>query len=160
MAPPTASGACAIQGLESDGGRVRFGPREGAHSRTQRRLRPTRSRSPRERALGPSCGAGALLQRDPEQQCRTILLGTPEFDGHLSSMLVLGHLGAQRLLSRFFTWEDLGRQRNPGANPSSATDLRCVLRDEACLQGHLWGYLRPCTESLAQQHLGLGEWWA
>ena len=64
------------------------------------------------------------------------------------------------LLSGFFTWEDLGRQRDPSANPSSATDPRCVLRDKACLQGHLWGYLRPCTESLAQRHLGLGEWWA
>ena len=165
MAPPTASGACAIQGLESDGGRVRFGPREGAHSRTQRRLRPTRSRSPRERALGPSCGAGALLQRDPEQQCRTILLGTPEFDGHLSSMLVLGHLGAQRLLSRVFTCSPAGkrtasgRRKSPGwvakASPQVGTDTfsRPFHRPGSAKR---WEHSCPRSPSRSQQRQGSG----
>lgn len=158
MAPPTTSGACATQGLESDGGRVRFGPREGAHSRTQRRPRLTRSRSPRERALGPSCGAGALLQRDLEQQCRTILLGTPEFDGHLNSMLVLGHLGAQRLLSRVFTCSPAGkrtasgRRKSPGGrrrpvpkwaltpSPDPFTGQALRSAGSTAAQGHLQGH--------------------
>ena len=144
---------------------MRFGLREGAHSRTQRRLRPTRSRSPRGRALGPSCRAGALLQRDLEQQCRTILLSTPESDSHSNSMLVLGHLGAQRLLSRVFTGSPAGkgtasrRRKSPGravtARPQAGTDTfsRPFHRPGSAKR---WEHSCPRSPSRSQQRQGSG----
>lgn len=85
------------------------GRKAGAHSRTQRR--PTPSRNPLGRAQGPSSVAGALLQRHPEQHCLTMLpsiLG-PNIQSYF--MLVLGHLGAQRLLSIVVTFVSAKQRR-------------------------------------------------
>lgn len=73
---------------------------EGAHSRAQRRLRPTWSRNPICRAQGLPWEASALLQRFLEQHFLVMLLTTPGFRTHLNIMLVLGHLGAQCLLRK------------------------------------------------------------
>lgn len=43
------------------------------------------------------------MQRDPKQHCLMIWPNSPGPDSHSNFMLVLGHLGAQRLLSKIFT---------------------------------------------------------
>lgn len=76
------------------------GGRRSSHHVAQRRLRPRGSRSPPDEAQRRPCRAGGPLQRDPEQHCLTTLRVIPEPDSHADFMLLLGHLGAQRLLSR------------------------------------------------------------
>lgn len=93
------------------GQRGLWGRGQGAHSRTQRRPRPTWSRSALGRAPGASRGGGALLQRDREQQCLVILPCTPGPDDHSDFMLVLGHLGAQRLLSEILRRDPAEKRR-------------------------------------------------
>lgn len=69
------------------------------------------SRSCRRWAQGPSHVAGALLQRLGTQHCLMILLNSWDFDVHSCFMLVLGHLGAQRLLSNNFTFDSAERRK-------------------------------------------------
>lgn len=93
------------------------GPEGGTYSQAQRRPRPSGSRNPGPRAQGPCSAAGALLQRLRAQHFLTIWLNTWSPDDHSCFMLVLGHLGAQRLLSNFFTLDSAqrgGRRRRGG----------------------------------------------
>lgn len=97
------------------------------------------------------------MQRDLEQHCRTILLSSLESDSHLNSMLVLGHLGAQRLLSRVFTRSPVGkgtasrrraqggrrrpvpkRALTPSPDPFTGQALRST--GSTAAQGHLQGH--------------------
>lgn len=116
--PTTSEAECPTQCLQREGGRTEAGeggqrgpagPEEGAHSRAQRRPRPSGSRSPGRWAQGPSSVAGALLQRLREQHCLMILLKTWCPTDHSCFMLVLGHLGAQRLLTNIIILDSAQR---------------------------------------------------
>lgn len=77
----------------------RRGREEGAHSRAQRRPRAAPGRTPPGRA---EWTLDAPLQRWPAQHCLTIFPDVTGPEVHSYCELVLGHLGAQRLLSMTF----------------------------------------------------------
>lgn len=90
------------------------GQEEGAHSRAQRRPRAAPSRNPPRRAERV---AEAPLQRYPEQHCLTILPNAIDPNIHSYFMLVLGHLGAQRLLSWTITLDPAREETAGGYQP-------------------------------------------
>lgn len=99
------------QRLRARGQGGHAGPKEGTHSRAQRRPMASGSRSCRRWAQGPSHVADALLQRLGTQHCLMILLNAWDPNDHSYFMLVLGHLGAQRLLSSTFTFDSAERRK-------------------------------------------------
>lgn len=91
-----------------------WGHEEGAQSRAQRRRRSRSAPSRAER------GAAPPLQREPEQHCLTILPEATGHDVHSYLVLVLGHLGAQRLLSVTTTCDPEGGRQQVAASLQEA----------------------------------------